>query len=124
MLEVGPEDDGDDEDENDGEDKGEDPRPKKKVKYDQHYLPCHRLQNLFGFRYALLHLGAWLATGHPYSMPVVSGDYMKIRLLESVPTHPGSRTSHGKTLHHIGGIQLSRVGRFPRFCRPARPFFP
>jgi hypothetical protein len=32
---------------------------------------------MFGFRYALQHLGTWLATGHPYDDPVVSSDFIK-----------------------------------------------
>jgi len=65
----------DNEDEPDVDDEVEE--PKKKTKYDQRHPPCPRLQGLFGCRYLLVHLGAWLPSGHPYDNPVVSGDYIR-----------------------------------------------
>jgi len=45
--------------------------------HDHRHPPNEKLLNMFGFRYALQHLGTWLATGHPYDDPVVSSDFIK-----------------------------------------------
>jgi hypothetical protein len=44
--------------------------------YNDHRHPPNPVLLLkYGFQYALLHLGIWLATGHPYDPPVISSQF-------------------------------------------------